>query len=287
LSALTKVFVVLVAILSVVLVAVMVTFVANQENYKQRFNDEFSNRSVADTMARRAQAELDASQDKQLHRESKLAAEITTLTSQLMDVETGLADAKAGRATLISDKIRLEGSLAQLGIGSRILIETNSQQRVELDASRQGFAKAKSDLIQTADLLSQKMTHIEILEQELRYSQEQLTELIEENAQLVSRVQTAGVSSDESALISTPLGGQRIEGGITRIEKGEDATYVQLNVGSVDGVSEGMEFTVHHEWQFKGNLVIHLVDDRSSSGKITLMEGQVTAGDQVMSRSSF
>ena len=285
-SVLTKVFVVLVAILSVVLVAVMVTFVANQEHWKQQYEGERSKRLVADTMARRAQHEQDAGQDQENQRISQLGNERNALIDKLMVQEEDLATARAEVVTLKSDKIRLEGSLARSGIGTQILAETNKQQRGELGKTRDVLTKAKTDLIQTTDLLNQKMTRIEILEQELRYNQERLTELIEENTELASRVQTAGLGSaqESDAVLVSPI---RIEGGVTRVEQVEDATYVQLDVGSVDGVAQGMEFMVHHDVQFKGMLVIDLVDDRSSSGKMTLVQGPITAGDQVVAGANY
>ena len=285
-SVLTKVFVVLVAILSVVLVAVMVTFVANQEHWKQQYEGERSKRLVADTMARRAQHEQDAGQDQENQRISQLGNERNALIDKLMVQEEDLATARAEVVTLKSDKIRLEGSLARSGIGTQILAETNKQQRGDLGKTRDVLTKAKTDLIQTTDLLNQKMTRIEILEQELRYNQERLTELIEENTELASRVQTAGLGSaqESDAVLVSPI---RIEGGVTRVEQVEDATYVQLDVGSVDGVAQGMEFMVHHDVQFKGMLVIDLVDDRSSSGKMTLVQGPITAGDQVVAGANY
>ena len=285
-SVLTKVFVVLVAILSVVLVAVMVTFVANQEHWKQQYEGERSKRLVADTMARRAQHEQDAGQDQENQRISQLSNERNALIDKLMVQEEGLSTARAEVVTLKSDKIRLEGSLARSGIGTQILAETNKQQRSELGKTRDVLTKAKTDLIQTTDLLNQKMTRIEILEQELRYNQERLTELIKENTELASRVQTAGLGSaqESDAVLVSPI---RIEGGVTRVEQVEDATYVQLDVGSVDGVAQGMEFMVHHDVQFKGMLVIDLVDDRSSSGKMTLVQGPITAGDQVVAGANY
>lgn len=285
-SVLTKVFVVLVAILSVVLVAVMVTFVANQEHWKQQYEGERSKRLVADTMARRAQHEQDAGQDQENQRISQLGNERNALIDKLMVQEEDLATARAEVVTLKSDKIRLEGSLARSGIGTQILAETNKQQRGELGKTRDVLTKAKTDLIQTTDLLNQKMTRIEILEQELRYNQERLTELIEENTELASRVQTAGLGSaqESDAVLVSPI---RIEGGVTRVEQVEDATYVQLDVGSVDGVAQGMEFMVHHDVQFKGMLVIDLVDDRSSSGKMTLVQGPITEGDQVVAGANY
>ena len=75
----------------------------------------------------------------------------------------------------------------------------------------------------------------------------------------------------------TPIRGQ-----VTRVEQIDDETFVEVNVGTNDGVATNMKFLVHRGSQFLGSLVITNVDVQSSAGRMQLLQGQVAIGDAIL-----
>jgi hypothetical protein len=68
------------------------------------------------------------------------------------------------------------------------------------------------------------------------------------------------------------------------VQKVEDTTFVQINVGSADGVAKNMKFLVHRGNQLLGTLVITNVDTKASAGKLQVVgPGMLVAqGDAVL-----
>lgn len=284
-NALTKVFVVLVAVLSVVLVSVMVTFVANQRNWRDMAQSEEARRRLAEAKARATEGEITALSLDLSGQIDSLTSTIGVLREQVRGKTDEAADLMLQGQQARREVIALKANGAQIIAENRILAESSGAQRQELNQLRAALNKNRTDLIETVDLLEKKTTRIEVLDQELRFNQERLTELVKENADLIQLAQRGGMAAGVSDAAVVHVAPVRIEGGVTRVESRDDSTYVQVNVGRNDGVQSSMEFMVHRDGVFKGLLVIELVDERTASGKMKLIEptAQIASGDQVTS----
>ncbi|MAE63267.1 MAG: hypothetical protein CMJ18_03260 [Phycisphaeraceae bacterium] len=287
-SVLSKIFVVLVSVLSVILVSVMVTFVANQENWKAQFDDMRSQMNVAEQSAVVASQERDAALANVAAQLAGALETENTLKDELRQKLSDIAQSQAEVSRLRLEIINLKASNAKLASSGEILARTTERQRDQLIDTRQELDKTKTNLIATVDLAERHSTKIEILEQELRFNQERLTELIDENTELIDAVQRAGLTPGKLATSAPRPSTIPIDGSITMVEKQADgAVYVQLDVGRNDGVEQNMKFLVHQDWQFLGTMVIDLVDHNTASGRMTLTEQRlVAAGDRVLSGSS-
>jgi len=286
LSVLTKVFVVLVTVLSVLLVAVVVTFAANQENLRTRFQALNADLLVAKQTARTRQAEQEAHGDKQGERLAVLEIDKRQLLSHMAGLDVEAATAKAQIISLRTQIISLQALTAQLGSTGDILSKTSEQQRQELNGLRKQYDIVQTRLITVSDLVNAKSTQVGVLTKELRFAKEQITGLGKTNEQLIAKLHQSGITlEDESAQRPPFQASYRIDGGITAVEAIGGDVFVQVNVGSNDGVESKMKFLVHDQGAFKGTLVIDMVDLTSSSGRMTLVsdDEQIVSGDHILS----
>lgn len=289
-NALTKAFVVVVTILSVVLVTLVVSFVARVDDYRAQYTQ----------LDQKYRADLESANTTA----NKVRSLIATKGS---DLETALESLSALTAELDranSDVKTLEAKLAQAGV-------TVSQSTAALDiAARDNEAKSHSidqqnkliqdQIAQIGDLQSQRsdlsQSLIESRSQVRRYTDTVMRlqesnkaleqQLLESQASLKTTLKQVAALTPEGAPEASPASplppdGIAIRGAVTKIDQvTDDLTFVQLNVGSRDLVKEGMEFTVYRGDEFVGKLQIASVDTADSVGQLTL-GGGVQEGDAV------
>ena len=180
-SVLTKVFVVMVAICSVILVSVTVTFVANVENWRQSYQQVDGELKLAKARAQTAQAEVQAHLNQTSEQFILLKNETAKLRSELEQALRQNAEYESTRTSMEAENSRLNASVTHLTAASKTLTDISDRQGSELGNIRDSFDIAKTNLIQTADLYSESATRVEILERDLRHKQEQLAALVQEN----------------------------------------------------------------------------------------------------------
>jgi myosin heavy subunit len=289
LSVLTKVFVVLVTVLSVLLVALIVPFVANTQNYRQLYESAQSQARGAEVKAASVQAEINAAQEANALRVAELNNKNQQLTATINTLQTDLADARANGAKSASDLAKLQADVSRLSAAANTSASLLDATRSELSQWREKAVAADTQLIQRADRINQLESTNETLVRSVDRLREQMTALQEQSKELEKlwasvpesvRQQVTGqtASADGGEVASTVA----IRGQVTKVETMDDTTFVQLNVGSNDGVRPNMKFLVHKGDQFVGTVMVSAVDANASAGRVTLAQGTITAGDAVL-----
>jgi uncharacterized coiled-coil DUF342 family protein len=97
LSTLTKVLIVLLTISSIFLCGIVVTYVANADNYKQKFNNLNSNYQAAKKNEDNAKTQLNNTIDEKNRDTEKLGEQIATLGEQINKLKSDLANAERDR----------------------------------------------------------------------------------------------------------------------------------------------------------------------------------------------
>lgn len=290
-SALTKVFVILVAIFSVMLVAVVVTFVVNQENFRVALDNAKADALMAKSAAKTRQGELEAHQDQVAVQRDRLQQRARSLQAQLVHKGEEAAQARVNAISSKRDITRLQARNDHLAVGQRILSETTQQQRNELLALRTEINRVRAELILTTDRLAGQTTEKEALIRNLRAKKEELEAITNEYDKLWALAKEHGWTPDEQAVSTGAVRSQtRIDGMVMAVESTESGdTYVQVNIGQNDGVLPNMEFVVYkrdkHGAQYKGTMLVELVDAAESSAKMRItQEGQqIVKGDLIIS----
>ncbi len=248
-SVLTKVFVVVVAVLSVVLVALVVPFVARTEDYRDLLKNSKAENDVLNATARNAQAALadeiksvdKISKDSQVMKE-QMDATIQDLHQKLAATESKLEEEQAKEERNSADLAGLASAETQHAEITKALQAELTQRRDEVLREQ----KSRVDLAAANDRLE---SDLEAAKRQLSRFQEQITLLDEKNADLegelakipsdVLQKVTSTETGDNTVAYESPV---PIKGQVTRVQKVDDSTFVQVNVGSADGVAKNMKF---------------------------------------------
>lgn len=291
-NGLTKVFVVLVTFLSVVLVALIVPFVNNTEDFKQRIKDLQGELKGAQLSAQMRQVDQERASSKVSEQLSRLESESAASLQQINELSSKLV--RAENALTVKDKDN-ESFKLQIGV-----LSATAKQYADITGSLQKELKDRRS--ETLDLqtrlieLSRRNNDLEeqsnTLARNVRASQEQMASLEEEvrkYSQLIARLpseQRAALTGggEQAAVQGTApvVPSHQIRGAVTQVEKRQDDTFVQINVGTRDGVEPNMKFWVHRGDSFVGTLVVTKVDANAAAGRMQLLQGAVASGDLVL-----
>lgn len=286
-NALTKAFVVVVTILSVVLVALVVPFAARVPDYASQYEQMKQDRD-----ARLAQAQEAAAQVRNAiaAKGSELETALESISALTAELDRANNDKKALETKLSQAEVTVARSAAGLEIATRANENNGKQIAQQADLIKQQLATISDLQAQRADL-SQVL--IDEKSKVRRYT-DTVLRLQEQNKSLEQQLLESTASLEralEQVTALTPEGGETpdpgpeppvlIRGSVTKIDQiTEGLTFVQVNVGTRDLVKEGMEFTVYRGDEFIAKVKIASVDTAESVGQLTL-GGGVQEGDAV------
>ena len=285
-SILTKIFVVLVTILSVTLVAVIVPFAAKTDDYAKKWSESDVRAALAEKAATEAQRTLtqqvtakDAANSALTLDNAKLRESITALQAEITAKSLDLQSEKGSSAANTAELKRLASTLQQ----ATSILEA---QKAELDIRRDEAVKQQTRLVQLVDHNNELEGQLEILNRQVKRFNEQLTALEEQKAKLQEELAQSNAATKTQTASQEPFEPSvKISGQVTAVEKVNSTTYVQINIGIADGVAPNMKFYIHRNGVFLGTLVVAAVDAKASSGRIILAQQDIQAGDQVLTGS--
>lgn len=284
---LTKVFVVLVAATSALLVGLVIAFTANTESYQAAI-DAQNARMVTEAAAHRAEVD-------------RLNTTIRTMETTLTDQRRTMSD-QFDRLTRVNNERneltrQLEGraqEIAQLNVRLDRL-ETHNARLGELrDAAQQDARRAEEERntaqAQIAnlrrELLSSEADNTE-LRRQVRFMEENFAVTEGQMRALVSRIEKLPEPFRSQASGSAAMpefdANPQIVGRVVRVDSERGQTFVQINVGRNDRVQQQMRFMIHRDGNFKGNVIISRVDEQTASGVVRLPSGDIRVGDAVYS----
>lgn len=292
-NVLTKAFVVVVTILSVILVTLVVSFAAQVPNYAQQFKDK--------DLALRTQIKDSSEEVAKIRAEmAEKGTAAEEYSKQVMDLNSKLSSVTSDRTALEARIAELQNTMARLTAALEVAGRVNENKDAQI-AEMSGLVNQQIAMIgdqqgQVADLTQ---TLINVREDNRRLANNYLR-IQEENKALAQRNEEMQASIDglKTVLVKVkrdididkelsdiavkPKGDTVIRGSVVKIEQVKDLTFVQVNVGTRDQVKEGMEFTVHRGDTYIGNIKIASVDIDESVGRLTLSAGPgIEAGDAI------
>jgi len=286
LNALTKAFVVVVTILSVVLVALVVPFAARVPDYAQKYKEMEQDRNAQLLKAQEAAALV---RNAIAAKGSELESALDSISSLTTELDRANNDNKALQTKLTQAEVTVSRSAAGMEIAARDnevksqtiakqseLIQDQLGQIAALSSQRgdlsQSLIQARSNIRRLSDNYMRIQEQNKSLNQQLLESQASLKVALEKLAVFVPDI-------DENPL--TPESPIAIRGSVTKIDQVTDGiTFVQLNVGKRDLVKPGMTFTVSRGDAFIAKVKISSVDTAEAVGELTL-GGGVQEGDVV------
>jgi len=268
-SPLTKLFVVLLVLVSIVLTAGVVTFVNKVDPIQK-------NLVASRDELRLSKALLD-------QKNAEFAASTATLEKAVSD---GANEAQAIRTQALSLRTIVEDREAQIATFKNnlaVLTSANNSQAAALAASEDAKGKlgeqvvalrkdADERLRQNADLgqrVNRLVADLERTERERRNLAEQLTSVADKADKQAKLLLDMGVTQGQIASAGTRAGAPAINGIIRSRRNIAGKEYATISIGTQDQVSRGMEFNIlDQSGQFLGKLQVEVVDANEAVGQI-------------------
>ena len=284
-STLTKILIVLLTLSSIFLCGIVVTYVANAENYKEQAENRqnelrsLREREIALTEELNEKVEIFKST------ETKLNSSISSLKNDIDQLETDLASAIRER----NDAQRRKEDYEAILRANNEILEENNQLRQEaiknaaaLEAERTDF-KARLDevtyeLIQTMAIRDNLEKEKKALIQEKTALQNELDRYLQQFG--YAAVQPVPVTTIlDKAQEAPPIRAIALEGNVRAVDM--QKSLVEISIGAANGVKKNMVFHVTRGDKFVCDLVIFEVDNDKAVGIPELIQEPPQPGDTI------
>lgn len=286
-STLTKILIVLLTLSSIFLCGIVVTYVANADNYREKYTNIRSDRDSLDKKLKAKTKEANEYIDQKQQLEDKLRSEIATLSAKVGKLEGNLRDVERERASLLA-KVESWTSITK-----DFYTTTDKQGTLlkntldELKRIQAEQIKQRKQLNETTAELVERMAIVEQLQAENRRLLEEKTEL---RARLDSILRPAGEAVAELVTVTPEKTIRRRRTGPATMQIGlkglvmdvdMENSLVEISIGSADGVKEGMKFYITRGEEFICDILIYDVEPEKAVGLLDLVSKRPKAGDDV------
>lgn len=283
-SPLTKLFVVLLVVLSLLLSAATIVFVNVSTDYKGQMAILTTQKEAAVAEKQRLVAEqetiranADAEKGAAARRVEGIQQDLNKRGQELISAQTALAQATNQSQIAAVSNTSLAGALQ----GAQNTLSAIQAQLSEIRAANDKFATQNEQLnLAVTDLTNR----LDVTERERRLLSEQLTEARGQSDKQGAMLRDMGVSPAQLASAGTRLSAPAINGVIRDVKPIYGVQYARISVGSADNVVKGMQFNVinHDTQQFLGKLTVETVEQNEATGRLEgPLVGQVRTGAEV------
>jgi multidrug efflux pump subunit AcrA (membrane-fusion protein) len=274
LSPLTKLFVALLVILSLLLTSATVTFVNTLDNQrqkaeqvKQQLENQKAQSDSALAQAQSSKAEADDALRLAQGQVEQLKQQANSSQQLINERDVKLAEAGSHLAIQAADVTRLSEAL-------KASEDAKSHQQEMIVALRSANDTALQQAAQSSQQISDLTNRLEVTENARRFATEQLEELRGQNNKLSAAIQDMGgnpreilASIQPGQALGTP---PKINGVVREVRTIAGLPYATISVGSADSVAKGMQFNiVERNGDFLGTLTVDTVELNEATGKIT------------------
>ena len=279
---LTKVLVVLAALLSIALAALTIAYTGNAEKIRAEFQSERELRQAAQDAAARDMTSHESERVRLRSENDALVSQIAGLTATIDNLQREGARLMADLQNAQAEGLGVQAKIDQLTATNQTLSNLIAQYRTEVTTLRENELRYAQREIELADRASDLSGQLEVAVENNRALQEQLVSLRDQLASAAGGA-AAGVSSvSDTIRPSFPISAR-----VTDVRT--DATgrvMVQIDAGSNDRLRERMELSLVRGGQFLGKVIVQAVDIEESVGRVDFLSMPVTeirSGDMVMS----
>ncbi|MCX5650058.1 MAG: hypothetical protein NTU45_01500 [Planctomycetota bacterium] len=293
---LTKIFVVLVALLTVAIVPLVAVNATNESSFQKKFKDAQTAQKAAEAtleserLAWNAQTQkLEADLGAAKQDVANLRKEVDARAAAVRKAEQDLAGTKAAQASVAAS---LE-TLSQTGKANTELTDALVS---ELRTLRTRAMESEKRLVEMQEAYDKSQSELEVADAARRALQEENKRLGDEKDRAVATVAEyvasvgelkqarTGAVGDGSRVVAT----KNLAATIINVRRGDGAALAEINAGSRDGVKAGWVLAIGDGSTFVGNLRITEVDVNRSVGVIELEDagsrGEVKVGQRAVAR---
>jgi multidrug efflux pump subunit AcrA (membrane-fusion protein) len=268
LSPITKAFVVLHVILSMLLTAGVVVFVNRVDDYKKIVADERAKGEILKRAAETAAANETSAKISLTDAQTQLAAQVAAAKADKDKANAELLAKNAELADLQKNLAIVQAQNTQLAQGLNASQTAQNQlntQLAELRTTVDDLQKKKLELdAAVADLTQQRDT----LEKQRRDLAERVAAIETDYQKATAALTKAGINWGPK--ISPDWTSPPINGVVREVRMIEQVPYATISVGSADAVTRDMKFRVidRKTGEFLGMLTVQSVDTNEASGRL-------------------
>ncbi len=281
-STLTKVLIVLLTIASIFLCGIVVTYVANADDYKQKYDSLYNGYQAAKKNEDNAKTQLNNTIEEKDRDAGKLGEQIASLEEEINKVKGDLANAERER----DDAARKVNNWAAIVMDFSKTIENNEKlvkgALAERDLKEAELIKQGKELEDTTAALMENMAIVSQLQEGSKRLLEEKTEL---QNKLDQYLRQYGKAIAEPMQVTTiPTKDIDLNGSITEVDLKN--LLAEISIGTADGVKEGMRFHLTRSDRFICDIVILDVWPEKAVGWLELLQDQPQNHPQINDRVS-
>ncbi len=285
-SALAKVFVVFVFLLSVTFFGTSSTLYLTREDWAKNYEEAVKARDAkAEELAQRIK-DLKEALDLEIDARKAITSSESTLASRL---DAALGDIKQLNTDIKKVERERDDAQAQKAATDQMnaaVVSENTQLKTQLQSAHDARAQA-TQLQKVANQERFRMkTELDTSQRELRDARVSYNEMSQEfeslelvHSAVVKKLGKDGLEALISSVVAPP-----VDALIEEVDA--DLRLVVLSVGKQDNVKEGFEFTVYRDDQFVGKVRVHKVYENLAGAKVlfTADSGEIRKGDRATTR---
>lgn len=291
-SVLTKVFVVLLTLVSIALSMLVVSAFARQEDWRASAKEWQATAAAAQAKERAITQSAALEQSRAQDQHQRDLAQIQELQAKVDEQERTIAENNRALAEAQSRLTIEQANATTLVEQNKVFVSEVSRER-EFTAK---LSKRNSDLerqnIDLGDRVKELTANITMAQAQVRALQQQLAAVSAGRGDAggvavpaaIVEANIPSIQPSASAEATAPIRGE-----VTSLK----SNLAQISVGSADGVSEGMRFLIYRPGprgsrpEYLGTLKITKVEPKQAAGQIEQSEGQIRVGDTVRDEASF
>lgn len=278
-SPLTKAFVVLVTVLSILLVALVVPFVAKTGTLTNEISTLQTQVQVAEAAAVSATAAKTRLLAAQSGGNADLEAAVNTLRSENLRLAQQLATATAGQQQAANE-------LAKASATKTIMAQSGDRLTELVQDRTQALSAAQNELV----IVKTRSAQLEQQNNELDAQVNTLTASLR-----LMKERMAGAAGGPAASSYTGAGSARVadnsktvRGNVSDVESTNGITLIQINVGANDGLQAGSKVLIYRGGDvYVATAIVDSVDGNVSVARVNQSNDSIRAGDSVLAGVSF
>lgn len=290
---LTKIFIVLVALLAVALTPLVVVYASNENSFRTRYLEQQAAAASATSRLIAAQESFDVARSRLDRERDEVERELAAVRKERDEKDAAARRLDAELAQTRTAQTSMSTQLATLAAALKADAELKEILVGELRTERDKALAAERRFIEIDEKLRKSENDLLTLEAARRDLQEQLRQVLDEKERALTQVNRyvaiVGALPDSASL---PGGGvapdRNLTAAVLNVRRSADAVLAEIDAGSRDGVREGWVMMIADGGNFIGNLRVTKVDVNRSTGVVELEDptrrGEVRPGQKAIAR---
>ena len=278
-STLTKVLIVLLTLASIFLCGIVVTYVANAVDYKEKYESQNSRYQSAIQRADNAESNFNRLKEETDQANLGLNNRLAALEQRISSLNADLKKAQTERDLARRLKDGRDEEVAAFAKTVEVNNQLRATAETELKQTQANLIQEKAEHEQTTDALMTKMAIIEDQGAKLKQLLEEKTELqnrLNQTLQQYGKITAPAepvTAMKKPPRVAPPVKDIDLQGVITDVDLQE--RLAEVSIGTADGVKEGMRFHTTRGDQFICDIVILDVLPEKATGWLELLEDGV------------